>query len=437
MHPQGPSSNSEPAPGLPPVTPPSPRFIAQLFLIPFVIVVSIVVLFLGISELVHWMVGGPSNPQQLLRNLDDANPEVRWRAANDLAQVLLRDDRLASEPRFTLDLAERLQAAVRKSREAEQSLAGRLSRLSAEDAARERRTLEPAQHFVQYLAACLGSVTIPTGVPLLKDMALEQSGDPETVALRRRQAVWALANLGENLKRFDQLAPERKQQVLEQLEEESLGAGGDRPAWAAAALKMLRAREAGQPDVADVAEVLSRSAADDNPELRELVAFAATFWEGTPEQNKMIEKALARLSYDNGHGASEDAEEKGRVIRYNATRALARRGSAEVRLGVLGEMLDRDVLGRSFWVTKPDKVVTDPTQGGEGEPQVQTKKERNESMVNATLESTLRAVAELHRRNPGLDLKCLRPAVERLTEDSNSAVRKEAKNTLEVLGDPK
>jgi hypothetical protein len=183
--------------------------------------------------------------------------------------------------------------------------------------------------------------------------------------------------------------------------------------------------------------LLSRCAADDNPELRELVAFAATFWEGTPGQNKAIEKALARLSYDNGRGASEDAEEKGRGIRYNATRALARRGSAEVRLGVLGEMLDRDVLGRSFWVTKPDKVITDPTQGGEGEPQVQTKKERNESMVNATLESTLRAVAELHRRNPGLDLKPLRPAVERLTEDPNSAVRKEAKNTLEVLGDPK
>ena len=76
--PNGPAP--EPAKGLPTVTAPSGRHIVQLFLIPGLIVAGAVTILLGFS----WLAGGSRSPDQLLKNIDSANADIRWRAANDL-----------------------------------------------------------------------------------------------------------------------------------------------------------------------------------------------------------------------------------------------------------------------------------------------------------------------------------------------------------------
>src|ERR1700678_4003519 len=91
--------------GLPPVKPPSGRFIVQLFLIPGLIVLCLVLVFLfgGMA----WV--GSTSPQSILQKLDNSNPDVRWRGASDLAQVLQRPEsiELASNVDFALDIAVR------------------------------------------------------------------------------------------------------------------------------------------------------------------------------------------------------------------------------------------------------------------------------------------------------------------------------------------
>src|SRR5207244_6408731 len=106
MHPEAPSSGTLPPGGLPPIKPPSGKFIAQLFLVPLLIVLGIMGLFFTLRGL--FGIGGPRTAEQCFHTLDQANPDVRWRAAQDLAQVLPRDDMLASDPKFALDLADRL-----------------------------------------------------------------------------------------------------------------------------------------------------------------------------------------------------------------------------------------------------------------------------------------------------------------------------------------
>ena len=67
-------------PGLPPVAPPSGKFILQLFLVPGLIVAGLVLVALGLQ----WLTGAHHNPEKYLEGLDDPNPEVRWRTAADL-----------------------------------------------------------------------------------------------------------------------------------------------------------------------------------------------------------------------------------------------------------------------------------------------------------------------------------------------------------------
>src|SRR5947207_6621873 len=106
--PTPPPPQPPPAPGLPPVHPPSGRHIAQLFLVPGLIVAGAVTILLGFS----WLAGGSRTPQQFLKNIDSANSDIRWRAASDLAQVLKRDEKLASDPAFGLRMVEHLQRGL-------------------------------------------------------------------------------------------------------------------------------------------------------------------------------------------------------------------------------------------------------------------------------------------------------------------------------------
>jgi hypothetical protein len=317
--------NNDALKGLPPVTPPSGRFIVQLFLIPGLIV-AVAVIVLLIPSL---LVGRPRTPAEYLKDLDSGNPDIRWRAAHDLAQVLKRPESvaLASNPTFALDLAQRLRQALDELAKAEQTTQADLNKTLAEiekdqgvskeekqkraQEANDRawRKLAPQRDFVLYLISCLGDFTLPVGVPLLSEVALNDSGpDDKGLALRRRRAVLALANLGENLKRYERLTKEQKlteeqrSEILADLEKETQGRG-ERREWAETTLNYLKNKTPLGVDktLAACADPKGRGK---DPFLRELVAYALNFWDGP-----LVEETLVRLAHDNGEGIRIEVRE--------------------------------------------------------------------------------------------------------------------------------
>ena len=239
-----PSPNHENPRGLPAVTPPSGRFIVQLFLVPGLIVAVVLCILLGFG----YLVSSERTPEKFLSDLDSPNADIRWRGAHDLAQILKRPESLAlaSDPRFALDLAERLRRALTELDQAEKATAERVATLPADEQAAAWRGLSAQRNHVLYLTACLGDFTVPLGVSVLSEMALKEKGpDVKGNALRRRRAVWALANLGENFKhRYlgvnaqpgDKiLNDEQKAGIVQELERERRS-GGERGEWAENAL---------------------------------------------------------------------------------------------------------------------------------------------------------------------------------------------------------
>jgi hypothetical protein len=424
--------------GLPPVEPPTGKFMVQLFTVPLLIVVVAV----GFAACFSWLFsqfGTPRSAQDFLKKLDDPNPEVRWRGAEGLAQVLPRDARLASDPDFALQIANRLQQALEANAVAEREPLGAVvtaadrAKLSREDQAKLKK-LDDERTYVWYLGACLGHFMVPVGQPLLCRMAEQQSGmNAVGLARRRQQAVLALANLGQNLKRFDDL-PEPEQDAIQA----KLEAAADKTAstdWAKPALQWVKDRRADRPAaplVGAVVSTLEKCADPDHsdPFLRELVAFSLNFWQGTAEQNQRIEKVLVALSRDDGRGG--DVLEKsyddgntetrpvnrtpGLQVRFNATIALANRGSAKTPLNLLGDMLDEDQLREEFKLRRKDNSET-----------------VDEAAVNQTLVNALKAVRNLHRQRPKLDLTGLRRAIDKLAEHASATIRKEAKETQDAL----
>jgi hypothetical protein len=107
-------------------------------------------------------------------------------------------------------------------------------------------------------------------------------------------------------------------------------------------------------------------------------------------------------------------------VRYNATVALARRGSDKVKdEGVwdnLTEMLDEEQQLRNFRrETKEGKEVSEA------------------GAAHLTVITALQAVNELHKKRPEMDLSGLNQALEKLTQSRNLAVSTEAKRTQQLL----
>lgn len=283
---------NEPSKGLPPVTPPSGRHIAQLFVIPGVIVAGAVTILLGFS----WLAGGSRAPDALLNNIDSPNSDIRWRAASDLAQVLKRDDMLASDVGFGLRLAERLARAVEELDRVEQARIDAPADGPAR--ARAHETYLAQRNYVQYLAACLGSLSTPVGAPMLCDLAKNGRGkDPKLRVLIRRHALWALANLGDNQKRFHRLSDERKAEIRRMLETEASAGGSQTKQWADLALGWLDGKSVG---VIDVLVECAREPVD--VFLREQAAHAFIFWDGDEREKKLVEQTLIALARDSGRG---------------------------------------------------------------------------------------------------------------------------------------
>jgi hypothetical protein len=436
-----PNGEAKPDPGLPTVTPPSGSMFFRLFGVPALIVGGLVLVLIVIQPLIGKFLRGSVSPEKVLRDLDNPNKEVRGRAANDLVQVLLRDDALASDSAFALQLAQRLCRTRDNSAPFEKVHAEHFAKLSPQEEEREAAKLEADRDYILLLTQCLSRFMVPVGAPVLEEMAMQESGlDSLTLNARRRQALWALANLGENVKRFDKLSSEQQEAVKSQLK---TAADSAEQAAAKAALDYLTRRQQGRPDALGVDRVVDKCADADDPSLRELAAYVANFWDGTTEENARMENALVRLSHDSGKGEDEllKLEEQkppetgsllnkfvekeqtrslikkpGFRVQANAAIALARHGW-KVRLTLLQTLLNEDEL-RSIFVVQSKK-------GGA--------EQADQAAVVETMLNALKAVAELHRKDPQRDLSSLRPNIDKLAQNPNAAVNTEAGRVLLAL----
>ena len=281
------SVSPPPPPDLPPVQPPSGRFIAQLFLVPGLIVFVVVLFVLAVN---YVFVSGHT-PAQFLRRLDSDNADVRWRAASDLAQMLARKESvpLKTDVGFALDLCDRLDNAFATLVEEEAKLAK-----SGNDVG--FRSLQAQRTFVNFLTAAVGSFDVAVGVPILGEMvAADKSPDVPDQAVRRRAALWTLAKLGSQIKEFDKLKPEQRQLIVSKLHTEADESHGLRRKAARTAL--FYAGEGDDPDVVHADDILAKSADADDRFLRELTGFAFNSWDGPK-----AEATLVHLLDDHGQG---------------------------------------------------------------------------------------------------------------------------------------
>ena len=204
----------QPKKGLPPVAPPSGRFIAQLFMVPGLIVLVSVLLLM----MFHNLFGGNQTAEQYLHRLDSDNPEIYWRAASDLAQSIDRDESLAlrSDPDFAVQIVERLHRAVE---ELDKQKPGK--DLTAEEAKAARIRSNPQRKYIVFLTGAAAKLHTPVAIPELCRLAqrTDDGSDRDGVIHLPREALWALGNLGENLRTFANLSAEHRTRILDRLEQ--------------------------------------------------------------------------------------------------------------------------------------------------------------------------------------------------------------------------
>jgi hypothetical protein len=270
---------------------------------------------------------------------------------------------------------------------------------------------------------------IPVAAPVLEKLATQETGmEPKGLFQQRGQAAWALILLGGKCQKFDQLPAVDQANIIAKLDAAEMV--GEHPQWAAEAREYLKGRQAGKPTSMGVDRALEKLADAEQPYLRKLAAMGLNFWSGTDEENERIEETLRGLSYDQGKGEEEQRQlvgdnpdgttalthRPGRQVCYNATVALARRGSSKTRLDMLAEMLDEDKLREVFRLRKDGADVAE------------------DDAVNQTIVVALETIAEMHNRNSMLVNDSLRDAVDHLKSHSNPAIANQAKKTQQAIG---
>lgn len=166
---------ASPDDALPPVTPPSAKFLIPLFVIPFCIVASIVLVW----ALFSWLAQQGGDPQVDIDALGRDNA-YRWQAAHNLADALRNPRHVAL--RQDAASAKKLAAIL------EDELA---KPLPVDSAARQQEV-----NLQMYLSRALGEFLTPEGVPVLIRAAGPGEGDAEQQAFRlpvRLSALEALA----------------------------------------------------------------------------------------------------------------------------------------------------------------------------------------------------------------------------------------------------
>ena len=330
-----------------------------------------------------------------------------------------------------MQLDQRLDAALKANESSERDLTKKLGNLAPEQMEAERARLRQDREYIQYLVACVGHFVAPTSVPLLRQVAEQDSGmDIAPLALRRRQALYSLALAGQKAATFSALRVEDRAVLMNALDK--LRADPQLKAWAEPAWKNLQARDEKHGDAMGVDQTLQKCAGSSDPVLREYTAWVANFWTGTESENAAIDHVLVGLLHDDGHGddlrdvlgekransVSETRETPGYIIRINAALALCRRGSHQIdkELGFLAELLDEQKLEAHLRESK----------NGQEQP--------NRAKAQYTISETLNAVKTLHAERPDLDLTSLHPAIDRLAKSgANSSLAARAHETMLAL----
>jgi DNA-binding transcriptional regulator YiaG len=100
------SAGGQPAPvalpDLPPVEPPSAKFVIQLFVIPAAVVVVVIIVWLLFGKLA----GGERDPMDYVREL--RHPGANWRLAFELANLIQHNPRIGSDPILLGELSDLL-----------------------------------------------------------------------------------------------------------------------------------------------------------------------------------------------------------------------------------------------------------------------------------------------------------------------------------------
>ncbi|MCS7015926.1 MAG: hypothetical protein NZM42_07400 [Gemmatales bacterium] len=410
--------------GLPPVEPPSARLIAQLFLIPGVVVavlVGLVWLFFG------WLAPGSYEPHDFLQGLRSQHDPVRWRTAQDLAQILPRKLALRLDVGFALDLTVLLEEEL--NRESSAFAAG-----------------DPGQapHLAEFLPAALGHFHVPIGVPVLCRMVrghvrnieyLEGSGDgPESrqvnvAGLRVRNSLVALANLGGRIEELAEVSEEDRQRLALNLQQLAAGEGRKaelarlawqyweqrRPRLSTASSDQSRPTEPTTKDktprlVEELHEALTLAVHADDEMSRKFACLALANWP-EPELEPLLLELLRR---DDPPRLLESATPQRAVleIQYNAALALLRRHSARTPWRLIEELLDESVLAQRYRDDSPSGY--------------------DAAAVSMVQLAVLRTLLDAERRRPGF-VRGQEQVVARLQElqsSRNPAVQMEARRIL-------
>ena len=184
--------------------------------------------------------------------------------------------------------------------EEEKSIAAEIAKSNDKDKLLLWRKLREKRDYVIFLAGALGEFQVPVGAPVLCAIVRHHdSADINGNTLQRRQALWALMNMGENMKGIARLPEESRQSILAALKGEA-AKSGPRAGWAQTALYYID-KTALPSDalehVIKVDETLAVSADAEDRLLREFTAMAFNYWDGD-----RAEATLLKLANDRGQG---------------------------------------------------------------------------------------------------------------------------------------
>ncbi|REJ69794.1 MAG: HEAT repeat domain-containing protein [Planctomycetota bacterium] len=177
---------------LPEVQPPTTGFILQLFVIPGLIVVVIVLVWLLIGS----MAESGSDPAKFLVEIKRGRSNS-WQQALSLAQTLQSDPKLKYDRQLAGQIADYLDSLL------DLSLPQSPEDLGQNPGTTRDEKAEGA-NLRRYLCMALGNFRVDEGLPvLLKAAGMEDGGDEEILKVRVA-ALMAIANLAEN---FNNLTP--------------------------------------------------------------------------------------------------------------------------------------------------------------------------------------------------------------------------------------
>lgn len=415
-----PWSNGPARPGaLPPVEPPNPRFIAQLFLVPGLLV-AVVVAFIWVFF--GWL-GTSTQDADTLLTLVETSPSdtQRWKAAQDLAQLLPRDQDLRCNVRFALKMTEALDRERQRPAPPPQ-----------DDQARR----EQAPDLLEFLPAAVAHFHAPVGLPLLQAIVADNAGKVKdrVALLRLRNAIVAIGILGAMVRDYDELPQAVREQMLAALRQES-GEGAGRATWARLALAYLtlRTERLGGNVAGDarepfgIVDTLRLGASAPDELTRKYTVSALANWD-EPKVDGLLRQLAGDQSDLPDYAFEKDEREpfteqdraRGeREIRYNAALALARRGSPLTPWSTVLEILDEDALRKQYTGFAAGRTYGDEVNAA--------------NMATQCIAKALRDLHELRRTHRQVwdDQKEVADAVRRLAEHGSSmVVRVEAEKLL-------